>query len=176
MTRYRFVALALVVILISTVGASAQTDSDSNASTQKIDDEVTLVSWDYDDDRGGFVLVFNSTEVKEVTITEAVQFREGSGSGNIYSERVLPGRSEIFVEVPRRGGEAAVTLTTPASIEANSYSYVSTGQTESDSASPFAGTSSTAGWIGGAALALVSVVLAGSYKMRRESREPEVAK
>jgi len=61
-----------------------------------------------------------------MTLTEAVQFDEGAGGGRIYQQRLPAGMTEIFVSVPTRAGQAALTMTTPGSIANNRYSYVST--------------------------------------------------
>jgi len=96
---------------------------------QEIDAETRLVSWNYDRDRGGFRLLFETDSSTRITLTEAVQFGEGAGSGRIYQHRLPEGQTEIFVSVPLRAGQAAVTMTTPGSIANNRFSYVSTGQT-----------------------------------------------
>jgi len=62
-----------------------------------------------------------------MTLTEAVQFDEGAGGGRIYQQRLPAGMTEIFVSVPTRAGQAALTMTTPGLIANNRYSYVSTG-------------------------------------------------
>jgi len=48
-----------------------------------------------------------------MTLTEAVQFDEGAGGGRIYQQRLPAGMTEIFVSVPTRAGQAALTMTTP---------------------------------------------------------------
>ncbi|RLM51929.1 hypothetical protein [Halorubrum sp. Atlit-28R] len=99
---------------------------------QEIDADTRLVEWEYDRDRGGFRLLFESDESTRITLTEAVQFGEGSGSGRIYQHRLPEGQTEVFVSVPLRAGQAAVTMTTPGSIANNRFAYVSTGQTTPD--------------------------------------------
>jgi len=99
---------------------------------QEIDSGTQLVTWRYEDSREGFVLRFEANSSQVITITEAVQFSEGAGSGRIYQQRLPEGVSEIFVAVPRRGGQAAVTMTTRESINENRFSYVSTGETSSE--------------------------------------------
>lgn len=101
---------------------------DNETASQAIDDRLNLMSWNYNDDREGFELRFSSDRTSRITITEAVQFSEGSGQGRIYQTRVPAGPSEIFVPVPRRGGQAAVTMVTPLSLQENRFSYVSTGE------------------------------------------------
>lgn len=144
MRRILLFTLALVVVglTLTPAGAVAQqnaTDApqlevDTGATTnateysEEIDSNLRLMEWNYDDDRDGFVLVFEADRSKRITITEAVQFEEGSGSGSIYAKRLPAGVTRVFVPVQRRGGEAAVTMTTSESISENRFSYVSTGQ------------------------------------------------
>ena len=97
---------------------------------QEIDASTRLVEWTYDVERQGFVLLFETDESTRITLTEAVQFGEGSGSGRIYQHRLPAGQTEVFVSVTPRAGQAALTMTTPASIANNRFSYVSTGQTD----------------------------------------------
>lgn len=133
------VAVGLLVCVAVVGGATAQddgieTNSSVNVSSpetyaQEIDEDTRLISWEYDDRREGFVLLFETDESVRVTLTEAVQFSEGAGSGRIYQQRLPEGQTEVFVSVPRRGGQAAVTMTTRGSIRNNRFSYVSTGQT-----------------------------------------------
>ncbi|ELZ45642.1 hypothetical protein C464_12010 [Halorubrum coriense DSM 10284] len=99
---------------------------------QEIDAETRLVEWSYDRDREGFRLLFETDDSTRITLTEAVQFGEGSGSGRIYQHRLPEGQTEVFVSVPLRAGQAAVTMTTPGSIANNRFAYVSTGQTTPD--------------------------------------------
>jgi|GEM_PF-2705887 len=138
------VAVALLACVAIATGAAAAQDTDGpgieiNTTTtgadepesyaQEIDPETRLVSWEYNDEREGFELRFETDRSTRITLTEAVQFSEGAGSGRIYQERLPEGTTDVFVSVPRRGGQAAVTMVTPASIEENSFSYVSTGET-----------------------------------------------
>jgi len=141
-----FRALTTVAVLIACVAvagpAVAQDDPDGPGITinttaseetetyaQEIDTNLRLVKWSYDDDRRGFVLLFEADRSTTITITEAVQFEEGAGSGRIYQKRLPDGQTRVFVKVRRRAGQAAVTMTTPESIEQNRYAFVSTGKT-----------------------------------------------
>ena len=126
---------------MATGGAAAQeievneTDieiDDETVYAEEIDEDTRLVDWEYNDDREGFELRFETDSRTSITLTEAVQFEEGAGGGRIYQQRLPRGTSEIFVSVPRRGGEAAVTMTTPGSIDNNRFSYVSTGEAQPD--------------------------------------------
>jgi len=99
---------------------------------QEIDASTRLVSWSYDRDRQGFSLLFETDESTQITLTEAVQFGEGSGSGRIYQNRLPEGQTRVFVSVAPRAGQAALTMTTPGSIAQNRFAYVSTGQARPD--------------------------------------------
>jgi len=140
------VAVSLTAACVAVGGAAAQGANESDADpgietntsvnvgepetyAQEIDAQTRLVSWEYDYDRGGFTLLFETDDSTRITLTEAVQFGEGSGSGRIYQHRLPEGQTEVFVAVPLRAGQAAVTMTTPGSIANNRFSYVSTGQT-----------------------------------------------
>jgi len=114
----------------TSVEIDAVTIDQNETAVEQVDDYTTLMDWEYNDDREGFELVFRSDRSQGITITEAVQFSEGSGQGRIYQNRVPSGTAEVFVPVPRRGGEAAVTLVTPQSLQENRFTYVSTGQQE----------------------------------------------
>lgn len=111
------------------INASDVTTDEETVYAQEIDNSTRIVEWRYDDEREGFEIVFETDRSKRITITEAVQFSEGSGSGRIYQERLPDGTTEVFVSVPRRGGQAAVTLVTSSSIRQNRFSYISTGET-----------------------------------------------
>jgi hypothetical protein len=137
------VAVSLAAACVAVGGVAGQSNGsgpglETNASVdvgepetyaQEIDADTRLVEFEYDRDRGGFRLLFETDESTRITLTEAVQFGEGSGSGRIYQHRLPQGQIEVFVSVPLRAGQAAVTMTTPGSIANNRFAYVSTGQT-----------------------------------------------
>ncbi len=138
---FAFTAVLLVAcVAVGATGATAQgielnetiDTGDDVSYVEEIDSDTRIVSWDYDDSREGFEIVFETDRSKQITITEAVQFSEGAGSGRIYQQRLPEGTSEVFVAVPRRGGQAAVTMTTRESINDGRFSYVSTGETSPD--------------------------------------------
>ncbi|WAU40586.1 hypothetical protein HRPV13_gp05 [Halorubrum pleomorphic virus 13] len=143
------VAVALIAcVAVATGAAAAQNDGpgielnktvqisedEERTYAQQIDGETNLVSWEYSDERDGFVLLFETNSSVRITLTEAVQFSEGAGSGRIYQKRLPKGLTEVFVSVPKRGGQAALTMTTAGSIQQNRFSYVSTGETRPDRA------------------------------------------
>lgn len=171
------ISIGLLAALLVVPGGAEAAIQENNSTTTGyvVDDQVQLSDWEYRNDT--FVLTFDANVPREIVLTEAISTQQAQSGQLSIRRRTLPrGESTIRMTVDRGpSGEAALTITSRQGTQQGRAVFVSTGQTESNSASPFAGTSSTAGWIGGAALALVSVVLAGSYKMRRESREPEVA-
>ncbi|QAS68906.1 ORF5 [Halorubrum pleomorphic virus 11] len=137
------VAVAIIAcVAVGTGAAAGQNDpgielnrtvelpEEERTYAQKIGPQTRLVEWDYNDDREGFVLLFETNASVRMTMTEAVQFSEGAGSGRIYQKRLPKGLTEVFVSVPRRGGQAALTMTTPGSVAQNSFSFVSTGETQ----------------------------------------------
>jgi hypothetical protein len=135
---------------------------------QEIDSGTRLVSWDYNDSREGFVLTFETNSSRRITLTEAVQFSEGAGSGRIYQQRLPEGVSQIFVSVPRRGGQAAVTMVTRQSTRENRFTYVSTGEAQVDR--PPITFERVQAIVGLTALGSAGLVF-GIIKRRRESEE-----
>ncbi len=137
-----WILTTLIVACVAVGGAAAdgpgielnETDlpSEPESYAVEIDDNTRVVDWSYHDDREGFEIVIESDRSQSISITEAVQFSEGAGTGRIYETRIPSGTSEVFVSVPRRGGEAAVTMTTQRSIQDNQFSYISTGEASPD--------------------------------------------
>lgn len=93
---------------------------------QEVDADLRLVEWRYED--GTFRLTFEADRSKRVTMTEAVQFSEGTGQGSIKKDRIPEGTTTVTMDVQQVGGEAAVAITTPQSIREGTFTYVSTGQ------------------------------------------------
>jgi hypothetical protein len=170
-------SIAIIVLLLTTiVGGSAIAQAEArDARPQLVDDQVRLTDWDYEN--GTFVLTFDAEVPREIVLTEAVSTQQ-SESGRLAVRRTtLPrGESTIRMAIDRSpSGAAALTIASRQGTQQGRAVFVSTRQPRSSSSSPFAGTSSTAGWLGGAGLAPVAVVCAGAYKLRTETTEPEVA-
>lgn len=144
--------------------------ADSETYAQQVGPNTRIVEWEYDDEREGFTILYETDKSTTITITEAVQFSEGSGSGRIYRERLPKGATEVFVKVPRRGGNAAVTMVTPGSLEENSYSFVSTGETTPDR--PAITYERTQLLVGGTALGASGLVF-GLVRKRRNDEEKD---
>jgi len=177
MRRFFLLSLLVVIALITASPAAAQqadTDNgididpsvDVNVTTyaQEVDSTLRIVEYEYLDNRGGFHIVFEADRSKRITLTEAVQFEEGAGSGRLYQQRIPSGQTEVFVAVSRQSGQAALTLTTAETLEENRFVWISTGQ-QGDN--PFEGTSATAGWVGGFLTTAGMIVLA----VRRVSKK-----
>jgi len=98
---------------------------------QEIDEDTRLVEWEYDRDRGGFRLLFETDSSTRITLTEAVQFGEGAGSGRIYQHRLPEGRPR-YSSRSRCGRTGGRHHDDAGSIANNRFSYVSTGQTTPD--------------------------------------------
>lgn len=97
-----------------------------------IDEDLRLVSWEYDWDDEKFVLVYESDRPKRVTMTEAVQMEEGSGDGTMRQTTVSSGRTTVNLSISPVAEQAAVFITTSKTVDENRFVWVSTGQTETD--------------------------------------------
>lgn len=179
------IALAAVAISMAASPAVAQSNETetggieitTNTTTdepetyaQEIGPVTRIVKWEYNDDRDGFEIVYETDRSTSITITEAVQFGEGAGSGRIYRQRLPEGSTRVFVKVPRRAGQAAITMVTPGSLRQNSYSFVSTGQTEQDK--PPISYERAQLLIGGTALGASGLVF-GLVRKRRNDEDKE---
>lgn len=182
---YSFVVALIVVSALFVPVASAQENTtaidepgesdepDEPEYLEQIDDRTQLLEWEYRD--GEFRLRFNATVAVTLTITEAVQFQEGTGQGTIHQQTIPAGESTVTVPIAERNGKAGATITTARSIGQSRFTYVSTGQTET-SESPFERTSSTAGWIGGAGTVGLMFSVVAWRELRKEPDAPEVVK
>jgi len=106
--------------------------SESSQENIRVDESVTVTAYEWDADNNVFRVTFeNDGRPTQITVTESVQRAEGAGTFSITQERLLPGTNEITLNVEPAGGQAAVSITTSASIDAGSGVYLSTGITES---------------------------------------------
>jgi hypothetical protein len=169
--------IAIIVLLLTAglaTGAITQAEA-RDAQVQVVDDQVRLTDWTYQN--GTFVLIFEAEVPREIVLTEAVSTQDTQTGRLAVRRTTLPrGESTVKMAVDRgQSGAAALTIASRQGTQQGLAVFVSTSQPSSSSSSPFAGTSSTAGWLGGAGLALIAVVCAGAYKLRTETTEPEVA-
>ena len=131
-----------------------------------IDALTKVVDWDYDGDK--FVILVESKAPNRITLTEAVQLQEGMGTYQTKDVNVPKGRTKITFSAEPHDGAAAVFFATSQCKQASSCSYLSTGERTSDGSSPFEGTTSTVGWLGGAG---VAVSMFGFAAYRRKNRD-----
>ena len=176
-TKLTIVLFVLVGSLTIGVGGVAAQATDTAQAQQNeshplhIDDHVRVVNHEYDSEAEVFRIVFEADRPTRVTISESVQQPEGAGSFSIMSERILPGEQTVSIHVPRSAGEAAVSITTSDSISEGRGVYVSTGITQTGG--PFAGTTSTAGWFGGASV-VFAMLFASAWQVKRTRlKQPE---
>jgi len=144
---------------------------------QRVDEWVTLTDWRYDSEQHRFLLTFESERTVRVTIAEVVSRQEGdSGRFSVQQHTVENGTTTVeLLADPGPSGEAAVTITTARSLQQGRGVFVSTGQDASGRTSPFAETSSTAGWLGGVSLVLVTLVIVVWRRMTQEPEAPREA-
>lgn len=130
---------AVALVAISSGAVAENVTNESNVSDEleeleeeseyleQVDSQVRLLGHEYRD--GDFRLRLENTGERPTTVTiaEAVQFSEGTGSLSIQQERLLPGETTVVIPVTPRAGEAAVTLTTSESLSEGTGTYVSTG-------------------------------------------------
>jgi len=112
--------------------APAIGDEQSDEYETQVDSDVRVVEWE--DQNGGFEIVFENTGERptSVTVTEAVQFEEGSGQGSLKQVRLLPGETTVNIGVERAGGEAAVTITSEETNSEGYFVWLSTGERPPD--------------------------------------------
>lgn len=110
---------------------SDELPSESTQENIRVDEDVTITAFEWDAENEVFRVEFeNDGRPSQVTVTESVQQPEGSGTFNIEQERLLPGTNEVALSVTPAGGEAAVSITTSASISDGQGVYLSTGISE----------------------------------------------
>jgi len=181
MKRFSIILMLVALVLASVPAGAVAAQAQSNETTQAqgnetatdsggkvIDEDLRLVNWSYDYDAEKFSLRFESDRPKRVTLTEAVQMSEGSGDGTIRRTTISEGVTTVELSISPVAGQAAVFITTSKTQAENRFAWVSTGQTDTSGGGPFAGTSSTAGWLGGATTA---VAMVGAAAYRRKNKD-----
>jgi len=136
-----------------------------NVTGTPIDEHVTLVDWSYSS--GTFTLVFENERPrpKTVTLSEATQPGEGATRSAVRRERLLGGETTLTLTTMTKGGEAAVAITTPASIESGVQTTISTGAQGANPFRPFGGTS---GVLSGVGLAIIMSGAAAAWVLWQE--------
>lgn len=184
MRRISFALGLLVAVLVVTAAAPAPalaqaqengTDAGQDAPKgyeERVDEWVILTDWEYTGDR--FLLTFESTRTVRVTISEVIS-REEAEAGTFSLQRRTIDNGTTTVEMPAEtgpSGEAAVTITTPRSIQEGSGAFVSTGQ---QSSNPFSAFGGTQGLLIGITLTCMLALLAACIIFWKESSGVEVA-
>jgi len=136
-----------------------------NVTGTPVDEHVTLVDWSYS--QGTFTLVFENDQARPtiVTLTESTQPDEGAQKFAVREERLLGGKTTLTMTTRIQGGESAVSITTPASIDAGGGIVVSTGAQGANPFRPFGGTS---GVLSGVGLSLIMSGAAAAWVLWRE--------
>lgn len=124
------------MIWIFTGDVAALEDGENGNQTTvvaQVDDDIRVTEYAYDDDEEIFLVALENTgdSVVRVTLTEVVSSdRSGAGSFGIETVR-LSGGEEVVVEVDveRVDGAAGVMITTQASIEAGSGTFLQDRET-----------------------------------------------
>lgn len=175
---------AVGTILVEPV--AAQADNATNATEtddgreivqhdfeRAVDSQVLIESWRYDTGTEEFTINIRVRNRSRLSITEALSLEaEGDAEINVFSGHLRPGRHQInFSASPGASDEAAAILSTPRSFRQGNAVIISTGYIPDDL--PFSRTDPTVGWLGGAFVLAIMVVLAGLQRIRGARKEPE---
>lgn len=172
-----FIALiAAVAVVVSSGAVVADTEETptpeaESEATVHVDSDVRVSEWSFSD--GEFHLELEADRPKVVTMTESIQQVEGATSISIEEQRVLTGTNEVVVPVEPAGGEAALIISTSESLDNGEATVISTGI--NDGSLPFAGTSATMGWVGGAATVMFLFAVVAYRAKRKEPDHPRRA-
>jgi len=141
---------------------------------QWVDEEIGITGWEYRD--GSFVLTLRHTgeRPRTVTMVESVQRREGMGDISVAQRRVLPGENTLTIVIPRRNGEAGMSITTGEGLNQGRGAFVSTGQ-KSGNNNPFGVFGGTQGLFVGILLSLGMALAAVWVTLYKENDGVQVA-
>lgn len=133
-----------------------------------IDENVRVASWRFEDGMFSITLANDGRRPVQATISESTQGTEGANTFSIQRERLLPGETTITMS-PRTAGEgaAAVTITTPDSIDEGRGVEISTGQVERNPLRYFGGQQ---GLLAGMGMAIAMSGLAAAFVLWREEK------
>jgi len=156
---------------ISTATATVTETSgepDTNTVRYQLGSNVQITGYSYSD--GVFRVKVKTDTPTRIVVSDALGPLSDSGVSEVPQRSIfVDGTQTIKMDVEEYRGGAAVSVATSGGTV-----YISTGITTSGN--PFEGGSPTVGWIGGASLAVLMFVLAGVWKLRRESTTPRIAK
>ncbi|GGN17875.1 hypothetical protein GCM10009021_18460 [Halarchaeum nitratireducens] len=137
-----------------------------------VDGVMTIQGWEYED--GRFNVTLTASQYHVATLAASARASERVAHSP-YRQVVLEGSESTTVSIPadRVDGEASVSVTTGACIQSGSCPTVYSDDTSLGS--PFGG-SPTLGWLGGAGIAVLSMVAGALYVVRRRGAEPREAR
>ncbi|MFC4247244.1 hypothetical protein ACFOZ7_09580 [Natribaculum luteum] len=129
---------------------------------QQIDNETRIVDWEYRP--GMFTIEIEADSATQISMTEAGDFEEGTGTFNYKETGLQEGTNTVTMPVTDREG-AGVAIATRASLEQGSGAFVSVGQVEKNPFRHFGGES---GLFTGVIMTIVSAALGAAYVIRSE--------
>lgn len=140
----------------------------------KIDKTADVVHYAWSN--GQFEITIRAEIPKEnVAISESIgrSTKSGDATSGTFAIRqydLSPGKTTVSIPARKFNGVAMVTLTTRQCIAAGSCPYLQAG---GGSPSPYERTGSTAGWLGGATVAMIMTGLAAYRIKNRNPSKPE---
>lgn len=129
---------------------------------QEIDGSTRITDWSYAP--GMFTITLEADEPTEVSLTEAGDYEEGTGSFNYDEVRLEEGTNTITFAVTDRRG-AGVAIATHRSLEQGGGAFVSAGQAAQNPFRHFGGES---GLFSGVLMTVLLAGIAAWYVVRSE--------
>lgn len=177
------VLVALTLLTCATAPAAAQIDAEpingsddgqdggnetqAGAAGDAIDANTVLIDSEYREGDGEVAVTIQSDLTQDITVSDVGAFIEG-GEVPQRTVRVDAGETTtIAVPVTEVDGLVGVSIKTRETLYAEPLEYRDTG------GNPFARTSSTTGWLGGASAAAIMTGLAAYRVRNRDPTEPE---
>ncbi|QLG51084.1 hypothetical protein [Natrinema halophilum] len=136
--------------------------SPSDNFLQPIDTETKIVDWSYRP--GMFTITVEANASKRLSMTEAGNFEEGTGSFNYREVRLEEGTNTVTMPVTDRPG-AGVALATRDSLEQGTGAFVSVGQIQRN---PFRNFGGETGLFSGVLLTVGFAAIGAAYVVRSE--------
>ncbi|QLC34076.1 hypothetical protein EFA46_007615 [Halarchaeum sp. CBA1220] len=178
----RRLLLVIAVLGVAVAPAAAAPNGSTTTSTNAtvvagghpvaVDGVMTIQGWEYENGRFNVTLTASQYHVATLAASARASDRVAHSP---YRQVVLQGGESTTVSIPadRVDGEASVSVTTGACIQSGSCPTVYSDDTSLGS--PFGG-SPTLGWLGGAGIAVLSMVAGALYVVRRGGAEPREAR
>jgi|GEM_PF-1782295 len=171
--KHTILALTALLVVATLPATAAPTTTTQNTTTANPDGHtvrmqvgqyVTIERYWYQN--GKFHVVLTADVPTLVSVTDSMAGIADAGATSVPYRRVMvDGQTEVVMEVTEYRGGAAVSVGTSGDLV-----RLSTGVSP---ANPFASSSPTMGWLGGAGIAVLSFVGAGAWVIRKESGTPE---